>query len=323
MPTPTPSDVHEDALLTQFSVATLQEPNSFVADKVFPRISVNNQTDKYATFTAADFLRSAMQRRGVAAASAGSSYTTSKSPYHTEDWSLHIDVDDKTVANADSVYSPYENATAYLTQMEMLKREEEWISNFFGTGIWTTDKTGGTDFTEIGDDTSDPIGFVSDYQEAVEDLTGLLPMDLVVNRRGANALRNHPDLVARISGGASSGSPAIVTMQNIAGVLGLDRIHVASAIRNTAQEGETASISRLAGNHALLCYVNPNPGPMQQTSGATFVWNRYIGSSEGRRIKRWRDEDVESERIEINANWDQRVIGAGLGLFMSGFVAAA
>lgn len=320
MPQPTPSDVHEDALLTNLSVATLLADDHFVAGKLFPRIPVNHQSDKYPIFTAADFLRSNMERRGVAAASAGTSYTTSKSPYHTEDWSLHIDVDDKTIANADDPYRPLENAAIFLTQQEKLKREEEWVANFFGTGIWDTDKTGGTDFTQFGDDTSDPVGVISDYQELVEDTTGLLPMDLTVNRKGWNALRNHPDIIARINGGATSGSPAIATRQSVAAVLGLERIHIASAIKNTAGEGETASYSRIAGNNGLLCYVNPNPGEMQQTSGATFVWNQYIGSVEGRRIKRWRIEDIESERVEINANWDMRVIGSALGVFMSGMV---
>jgi hypothetical protein len=320
MPAPLPSDLHVDGLLTDMSVAYVQSPNAFVADAVFPRKPVQKQSDKYATFPKAAFFRDDMQRRANATATAGVQYETSSDSYLCEDWGLHIDVDDRQIANADSPFSPVADATLLLTQKELIKREVEWVNAFFTTGVWGTDLTGGSDFTQIADAGSDPIGLLADQQEAVEDATGFLPMDLVVNRKGWNALRNHPDIVARITGGATSASPAVLTMANVAAVLGVERIHVAAGVKNTAAEGVTASMSRIAGNHALLVYVDPNPGLMTPTAGVTFVWNGYIGSAEGRRIKRWRIEEIESERVEIQANWDQKVVGSDLGVFLSGFV---
>ena len=320
MATPMTSDVHVDGYLTDFSTLYVNGDDKFIAGKVFPGVPVNKQSDKYAIFTKADFLRSDMERREPGTASSGTSYTVSNSNYHTEDWSLHTRVPDAVIANADDPFRPLENGARKLGQAELIKREEEWVSNFFTTGIWGTDYTGGTDFTQIGDAASDPVNMISDYAEAVEDVTSQLPRDLVVSRRGWNKLRNHPDIIARVVAGGNNGSPAQLSLAAVASVLDLDRIHVASAIKNTAAEGATGSYSRIVGNHALLCFVDPNPQQEMPTSGLTFVWDQYVGSVEGRQISRWRDTPTKSEIIEIDANWDMRVIGSDLGVFMSNFV---
>lgn len=316
MPEPTPSDVHVDGLLTQMSVGYVQADTNFVADRVFPRMGVAKRSDLFATYDRGDFFRDDFQRRGVASASAGIGYSVSNDRYDCEDWALHIDVDDRLVANADDPFRPMEDAARVLTQKELIKREIEWASAFFATGVWGTDVTGGTNFTAWDDAASDPIGDVMTGQETIQGNTGIIPRTLVMNLLGWNALRQHPDIIARISGGATPGGPAVAMESQVAAVLGVDRILMSSAVRNTAQEGLTDSFSRIAGNHALLCHV-AQPSVLTPTAGITFVWSGYIGSAEGRRVKRWRIEEIESERVEIQANWDQKVVASELGYFFS------
>jgi len=321
MPSPTPSDLHVDGLLTNISIGYLQSAANFVADRVFPRVPVQKQSDKYATFDRGDFFRDEMEQRGLASESAGIGYSVSNDNYQCEDWALHIDVDDRQVANADTPFAPRQNAAQVLTQKELIKREREWAAAFFGTGVWGTDWTAGSDFTAFDDDASDVIETFADAAEIIEDGTGLMPNTLVTSRKGFHALKNHPDIVARIVAGGSASAPATVSQDAVAAVLGLDRILVAGGVYNTAGRGETASMSRIVGNHALLCHVAPTPGLMTPTAGLTFVWSGYIGSVEGRRILRYRIEERHAERVEIEANWDQKVVAPELGLFMSNVAA--
>ena len=46
MPQPTQSDVHVDAILTNMSVAYMQEAYAFVASRAFPQINVQQAMDK-------------------------------------------------------------------------------------------------------------------------------------------------------------------------------------------------------------------------------------------------------------------------------------
>ena len=47
MPLLTPSQVHIDQPLTNLTIAYLQDQSNFIADKVFPVVGVDKQSDKY------------------------------------------------------------------------------------------------------------------------------------------------------------------------------------------------------------------------------------------------------------------------------------
>ena len=75
MPQPTQSDVHVDAILTNISVAYLEAADRFVAGRVFSQIPVQKQTDKYFTYSQADFMRDQVQPRADGTQSAGTGYS--------------------------------------------------------------------------------------------------------------------------------------------------------------------------------------------------------------------------------------------------------
>lgn len=321
MPQPTLDDVHFDSLLTDFSVGYMQDPGNFVADTLFPRKSVNHQSNKFATFDIGDMNRDEMERRAPGTESAGTSYGTASDSYATEKWSLHQDVPWDIMANADAAHQPLQNATKILAQKERIRRDREFVSKFFAASIWDTDKTGGTDFAQIDDETSNPIELIGDNQLTVLSNTGYEPRHLLVSARGWLKLRNHPDILARISGGATPGTPAIANESNVAQALNVDRILVSRAIYNSAAEGLTDSMTWIAGNHALLVYVDAAPGLFTPTAGMQFVWLGDTNSVEGRVIRTIDDVKTQSTRVEVDAGWDMKVTGSGLGVFFSNFVA--
>jgi len=321
MPQPTLEDVHFDSLLTDFSVGYIQDPGKFVADNMFPRKLVNHQSNKYATFDIGDFNRDDMERRAPSAESAGTSYGTSSDSYSTEEWSLHQDVPHAIVQNSDAAHTPMQTATSTLANKERIRRDREWVTEFFSTGKWGTDKTGGTDFTQINDAASDPVGMIGDYQLTVEAATGFEPRHLALSAKGWLNLRNHPDIVGRINGSGSNGAPAVANEANVAAICNLDKIVVARGVYNSAAEGVTDSMTWIAGNHALLAYVDASPGLMTPTAGMQFVWLSDSNSIEGRVIRTIDMPLKKSTRVEVDAGWDMKICGSSLGLFMSGFVA--
>lgn len=325
MPLPTPGDVHVDHLLTGISVAYAQSADKFVADRVFPRVPVQQRSGKYATYSKADFLRDEMKYRAPGSISAGGGFRTSTSNYFAEVFAYHVDVDDQTVANATVPFEPVRDATQYVTQKELIKREVAWASSFFTTSIWTGGKkvagtngdlVAGTDFTKWNDASSTPIEDVQNQSAEIESATGILPNTLVVNRRVAMALRNHPDIVDRIK--YTQGQP--VGEDIIARLLGVDRVLVAAGVKNNATEGLANSSDFIVGNNALLVYAAQAPSLMTPSGGYTFVWSGYTGAQDGRRIKRFRMEEYAADRIEVEAAWDQRVIASDVGAFFSNCV---
>lgn len=326
---PTASDVHVNSLLTNISVACIQDASSFIASRVFPSVPVTKQSDIYASYGRDFFTRSEMKVRAPGTETAGIGYSIDMTnTYYCPVYGLHHDIDDQTRANADTVIQPDRDATLLLTHQALLKKENTWVTNYFATGIWTNDRTGvaaapgANQFLQWNDASSTPIEDVREYKRTIRELTGIEPNKLVLGRAVYDTIIDHPDIVDRIKGGAVPGNPAITNLRILAQLFEVEEVLVANAIQNTAAEGQTASYSFIAGKHALLCYATPTPSVMTPTAGYTFNWTGYTGASrDGTRMLRFRMEPIKSDRIEIESSFDMKLVMADLGLFMSSAVA--
>ncbi len=320
MPNPTPGSVHVDGYLTDASVAYVQSSTNFVAGRVFPNVPVVKQSDKIALYDRGDFLRDEVEKRQAGAHSARAGYRTSSTSYVADEWSLEHPVDDTLRANADDPYRPDEDAATFLAQKMLIKREVEFVTNFFTTGnLWTgssdaADLIGGTDFIQWSNAASTPIEDIHDKQTRIESATGVLPNKLVINRVVWFDLKNHPDIVDRVK----HTSAQSITTQIVAELLGLDEVLVTSAVRNTAAEGNTASGSYIAGDDALLVHTPPAPSLATPAAGYTFVWNGLLaGANNGQAIERYRDDSAVSDVFRIRAAWAQKRTAPVLGVFFN------
>lgn len=329
MSLPTTSDVHVNAVLTTLSVAYRQDQSRFVADRVFPVVSVSKQSDRYFTYNRGDFNRDEMQLRAPGTESAGAGYRLDNTPtYYCAEYSLHQDVPDEVIENADAVLNPLRDAAEFLTIKSLIKREKAFVANQFAASLWTSDFDGvasanswsGGSVLQWNDANSTPIEDIRKAGTTVLERTGFMPNLLVLGKPVYDALIDHPDLVDRIKYGQTPGSPAIVNRQALAALFEVDRVEIMSAIENTAHEGATASHSFIGGKKALLCYAAPNPGLMTPSAGYTFQWSGRSGSNGGTRIRSFRLEQLNATRVEIECYFDQKLIAADLGFFFDTIV---
>ena len=104
----------------------------------------------------------------------------------------------------------------------------------------------------------------------------------------------------------------------LAGLLGIRRVHIAWAVKNTSDEGVAASYDFHHGKNALLLHVANSPGLNTPSAGYTFQWSGLFGAGEnGIRIKRFRMEQIASDRVEAEEALDQKVVSSELGYFYS------
>jgi len=171
------------------------------------------------------------------------------------------------------------------------------------------------------DASSTPIEDVRAGHTAILQSTGFLPNTLVMGHEVFAALLDHPDIIDRLKYGQTPGSPAMAGRDSLAALFGVERLFVMRSIENTAVEGAAAAHSFIGGKHALLCYSAPQPGLMTPSAGYTFQWNGMAGGGEGVRVKRMRMENLESDRIELQMAFDQKLIASDLGFMWSDIVA--
>lgn len=315
MPQPTQSQVHVDAILTNMSVAYMQDADSFVASKVFPTVNVAKQSDKYFTYTQADFYRDQAVVRADGTESAGSGYGLSTDTYSSAVYALHKDIGDQVRANSDSPLDPDMDATRFLTHQMLIRQERDWAGTHFTTGVWGTDTTPSTLWSASG---STPISDIEAGKNTILNNTGYLANTLVLSYKAYSILKNHADVVDRYKyTSAESISPDLM-----ARLFEVDRIFVMKGVYNSAAEGATASYGQIGDKDALLCYVAPQAGLMTASAGYNFVWTGVgggLGTSTA--VSRFRMDHLRSDRLEIESAWDFKVVSSPLGYFFSNPVA--
>lgn len=326
MPQPTQTDVHIDAVLSNISVAYMPKLDTFIANKAFPQVPVEHQTNKYWKYTKEDWFRDEAQRRADASESSGSGYTLGSDSYSCDVYAHHKDVGDKTRANADKGLNLDEDATRFVTTRLLLRQEVQFVSDVMGTGIWGTDITGiagapgAGQFRQWSDyANSDPIEDIETGKEAILSVTGYMPNVLILGYQTWRKLKNHPLFIDRIKYTSSES----ISKEIVARYLEVDEILVSQSIRVTSKE--RASVTTFAfnfGKGALLMYRNPNPGLLEPSAGYTFVWSGVsgnLGLPVG--ISSFRMEQIKSDRIEGESAWDNKIVATDLGYYMASAVA--
>lgn len=329
MTQPTKGDVHVNQPLTNISIAFMQEASNFVADTVFPNIPVAMQSDRYYTYDRGFFNRDEMEERAPGTESAGSGYEVDNTPtYYAPVYAFHHDVPDQIRANVDTVLSPDSDATKLVSHKALIKREKLWVSKYFQPATWTFDYDGvaagptGTQVLQWSDASSTPIEDVAEAQDLILQETGQLANVLVIGRQVWTALKNHPDIIDRVKYGQTPNGTAKISRAALADLFEVERIVVMQAIENTAVEGQTNVHSFIGGKKALLVYSAPSPGLQIPTAGYTFSWTGFLGAgAQGGRIKKFRMEHLESDRIEMQMAFDQKLVSADLGFFWDNIVA--
>lgn len=320
MPQPTRSSVHVNRPLTNISVAFVQADTLFVARKVFPGLPVQKQSDLYFTYPRDQWFTDEMAERAPGTESAGSGYDVTTDSYSTRVWSLHKDVADQIRDNADEPIDLDREATQWLTGKWLIRQERQWVTKFFSTGLWTGSTTAGdiTPGTKWDTASGNPVYDVEVQQKSVLQKTGFMPRILVVSPDVDTAIKNNPDVKDRIKY-TQRVDQRVFTAKALADLFNCDQYLVAGGVYNAAAEKATKNMQFIAGTKkAGLFYAPDSPGLYTPSAGYTFDWTGLMGAgAQGQRIKTFRMEHLESDRVEIEAAFDMKQVAADLGVFFT------
>tara|TARA_B110000503_G_scaffold10266_2_gene13917 strand:+ start:1121 stop:2101 length:981 start_codon:yes stop_codon:yes gene_type:complete len=326
MPLLTPSAVHIDQPLSNLTLAYVQEQTNFVADKVFPVVGVQRQSDKYYIYDRAGMNRSGdvkklaprteVNRIGMA---------VSNSAYYADVYGIGMDFDEQTIANEDAMLEIRAAGAQTLINRVLIEREEQFASTFFNAGVWTTDVTPANLWSDYTNST--PITDVTNGSRTMQ-LTsgGFKPNTLVVGKEVRDILINHPDILARLNGGSTINNPALITDGKLAEIFGVENFFVMEAVKNGAVEGLAEANAFIGGKNALLVHTPRASGLMTPAAGLTFAWNNIPNVNNlGITVESFSDDALKrqqvAEHIQVKMAYDMKVVGADLGYFFSAVVA--
>jgi len=337
MPMLTPSQVHIDAPLTNLTLAYLQSADSFIADKVFPIVDVDKQSDKYYIYDRENFNRSG-QRKQLAPRNRPEriGMSLSNDNYFADVYGLATDFDEQTLANEDAALETRAMGAQMLIHNMLIDREKDFVTNFFSDNIWGTNWDGvanadndtAAEVTNWDDYTnSTPIVDVRRLSRTIQLKSGgFKPNTMVVTKAVRDVLVDHPDILARLNGGATVSNTALITDAKLAEIFEVERFFVMEAIENTAAEGAAESNAFIGGNNVLLCYTPASAGLRSPAAGLTFAWNSLPGVSNlGVTVESFTGDFLRvegiAEEIHVKMSYDMKIVGSDLGGFINSVLA--
>jgi hypothetical protein len=332
MPNPTVSALHHNVPLTNISIAYIQNKDLFIAERVFPRVPVEKQSDLYWKYHKGEWRRTDVEKRAPSTESVGVGWNVTQDSYFCHVFAVHKDVDDQLRANADAAFNLDRDATEFITQQLMLHRDIDFVNTYFASGVWDNEVTGvpgapaAGEFQQWDQAGSTPIEDVTGANIVLREQTGFAGNTLLIGPYVLQGLQHHADILERIK----YTQRGVITEELLASLFGVNNFLVAYATRNLGEEyqdpdetDDNATYEFITGSNALLVYSNPSPSLMTPSGGYIFTWTGYPGrrNQHGLTVRRFRMEHIRSDRIEAEMSYDMKVVATDVGFYFDGAVA--
>ena len=210
MPMLTPSQVHLDVPLTNLTIAYAQEMTNFVADKVFGTISVDKQSNKFYKYDREGLRHGDVKLLAPRTEVNRVGMSLSNDNYFAEVRGIGMDFDEQELANEDTMLEFRSQGANVLMEKILIDREVRWADTFFKAGVWGSETTPANLWSDYNNSTP-----IIDVTNALREMQlksgGYKPNCMVVGKEVRDVLINHPDILARLNGGATVTNTALIT----------------------------------------------------------------------------------------------------------------
>jgi hypothetical protein len=299
-----------DQALTNVSIA--YKNGVYVAERIAPVVVVGKQTDKYFVYGKERF--NVLDDKRVAGGVANESrWTPSSDTYYCDGHALKDYVPREDVVNADPQLDLLTDTTENLKAQILLNQEVNLVAALVAalTGTSLAAQTA----THWDNDANDPIALIKAQRLVIAKRTGVNPNVFAVSEPVMSAIANNANVKARITG-AQSLQSSLVTAQALAALLEVDEVIVASAVKNTANEGQDPTLDWVWGEDAYLFYRPPSPGRKVLSMAYTFVWSPF-GNGTSEYVKRYWWEPNTADVCEVHKYYDLKAVAVDAGVRFS------
>lgn len=266
-----PEDVHIDRPLT--NILQTYRPRNFIADEVFPIVTVGKQSDLVPGVQFGDNMRREKTERAPGTLPRYISFTATSLQYRAENYMLGTFATAEEVAN-DDAWRALDTRAKLVWDCLMIdyeKRVADQVTNTANVGSsWSTASA-----WNVQSGTGWPLTDALTDLQVAEDLRGYRPNRIVFGKDAWHQFRNSSEVLARLfphGGGTTGGGAALVSIELAASLLEVDKVLVGGAFMNSAAEGASAALTKVWGDHVLYYHVPDQPSRERPAYGYSFRW---------------------------------------------------
>ncbi len=287
------------------NLAVQYKNENFIFGSVFKDLPVTKESDNYWIWGNDFKIPETLRANGAMSNRVSMGYSTSS--YAVNEHALNDVITDRDRANAVSPINLDADMTENLTDKIMNRMEYEGAKLLFTTTNWSTNETLVSTTSWKGHTTTAIFDLkVATGTAAILQASGKMANTLVIGYAVLEGLKYNVNIFDRIK----YSERAIVTEQLIAAMCDLQNVYVGKAIYDQGKEGATASITFTWGSDAFLGYFDPAPGIKKATAALNF---RVGWKGNPYRVKKWREEDIEGDIIEVQTMCAPRAVATSCG----------
>jgi hypothetical protein len=309
-------DLHVDKHLT--NVAIDYKPVGMIAGMVAPTVSVQKQSDFFPVWNQGDILRVETTTRARGTEAHKITLGVSSDTYYAENYALKMDLTLEDRVNMDAALARKLREGRAMTIIDKLNLDWEnrlasQITSTSNVGSSTAVASAWTDYT-AGNST--PWEMITTGIDVVQDTTGIRPNSILMGGQCWRNLRRHDDLIDLVHGTSGTGSPRTLAKAQAAALFEVDRFLVSDTYRNTADEGQTAVLSPVWGDHLLIYYAPSAPSVNDASFMYSFRWN--APGLPSMTVERHPfDPKIKSEEIEVGYYQDEVITSSALSYLIT------
>jgi hypothetical protein len=274
--------------------------NDYIAGKFLKDIKVKNESDQYFVYGSEFRLPETLRANGAPANM--DTWVASTSSYRVDEHALKDVITDRDRMNTDAPLQQDRDTTEHLIDKILMRQEFEAQKLLFTTTTFGNNDTLVTATSWLYATTgSVPIQNVLSATGKIIKSAGVRPNTGVGGWDVFEALKENTSIRDRIK----YVQRELVTEEILASLFDLDNLYFGSAIYDQAKEGATSSQTTIWGTDFLVAYFAPKPGLKTRTAAANF---RVAEKGNPYRVKKWREEDIEGDYIEVQTMFKPKAI---------------
>ncbi|MHA1866625.1 MAG: hypothetical protein ACTSXD_01005 [Candidatus Heimdallarchaeaceae archaeon] len=299
-------NLHISRPLTNISVE-YKNP-AYIAGQVLKDVYVKNESDEYYVYNP-EFRIPETYRANKSPANM-ISWSVSTSTYSLEEHALADIVTDRDRRNTDKPIDVDVDTTENLTDA-LLRRTEKMVADLlFTTGTWSNNTTlASTTSWRYNTTTVSPILNVLSATGKILKSSGVKPNSMVIGYDVFESLKEHVSILDRIK----YAERAIITKDLLSAVFDIPNIYIGEAVYDASGEGLSEDKAYIFNTDALIAYFNPNPG-LKKITAAIMLRIKEGGTPI--KVKKWRDEKVAGDVIEVSTMMKPKAIATACAYFI-------
>jgi hypothetical protein len=310
--------IHVDTPLSNTLVQAFMTAGDFVAERLFPVVTVGNQSDKYYILRKEAWLALPDTYRAPKTRARRIEFDVSSDSYYAKNHALAADIALEDLANADNAIRLRESNTAMIGTglLRGLEARVATTSTTSGNHVAAPVRNSGADawdaVTSADIATQVHLGHLTIYQS-----TGLRANTLVVDYQSYMYMKQNTRLFERFKFRATG--PLLVEDAQLKELCMVDNLWVARSQKNNANPAQTASITSIWGPTALLARVEPALSMQTATYGLSFRWTSPLFGAP-MAVTRDVEDGAGTAKIEVlegNYYQDEKFIAKDLGYYIN------